>query len=280
MPAPDSYIYDGALQAERHRLRLLERDTNARRAAALEGALPAVVESILDVGCGTGALGLDFKSRFPRSRLIGLDVNSAILRRAKESWEHDPSLAFVNADAFHLPLRSHTFDLVACQYLLQHVPRPAEVLSEMRRVAKPGARLASFDWDDGVNFTFPPMPQQLQSLFAAKTELVRLKGGDRHIGRKLHSLATAAGWVNVQVRVIPDVWEGPADRREQLAGTELSLRQIKGQLLSHGLITEQDFEAAILLLYDFFCGDVFSVVFYFAAFADNEYIRHSPSACA
>jgi hypothetical protein len=114
------------------------------------------------------------------------------------------------------------------------------------------------------------MPPQLDRLFAAKVNLVRSKGGDRFIGRKLYHLVSSAGWTSVEVRIIHDIWQGPADRRAQLRGTELSMREIKPQLLAQGHLSEDDFAAGVRQLYEYFCGDVFSVVFYFAAFASNN----------
>jgi SAM-dependent methyltransferase len=263
------YIYNGSKQIEKERLRLLDKGTSILRSAALEGILPSNVNTILDVGCGSGSIGFDLIRRFPTAKLAGLDIDIAILSEATLRVPAGAVTYFAQGDAFALPFRAGSFDLVSCQYLLQHLPHPVNALCEIRRVTEPGGMLLVFEWDDGVNFSFPPMPALVQRLFAAKIALIHSKGGDRYIGRKLHQLIGFAGWKDVRMRIIHDIWEGPADRRAQLRGAELSMREIKPQLIANGLISHDDFENAIRQLYDYYCGDVLSVVFYFAAFATN-----------
>ena len=269
MPDTSRYIYDGSKEIEKERLRLLERGTSLLRAAALEGIIPPNVHAILDVGCGSGALGFDLVRRFSSAGLAGIDIDLAILREARRRAPADAIVHLAQGNALVLPFRTGWFGLVACQYLLQHLPDPVNALREMRRVTDPHGMLLVFEWDDGVNFSFPPVPALLERLFAAKIALIHSKGGDRYIGRKLHSLMDSAGWRDIHVRIIHDIWEGPADRKEQLRGTELSMREIEPQLVAHGLISHDDFEAAIDQLYEYYCGDILSVVPYFAASGTN-----------
>jgi hypothetical protein len=49
----------------------------------------------------------------------------------------------------------------------------------------------------------------------------------------------------------------------------LSLLELKQQLISEELVSETEFELALEQLFDFYCGDIFSVVFFFAAYAKN-----------
>lgn len=46
------------------------------------------------------------------------------------------------ADLHELPVEDHSFDLVLCTEVLEHVAEPAVVLAELRRVLAPGGRLA------------------------------------------------------------------------------------------------------------------------------------------
>jgi hypothetical protein len=80
---------------------------------------------------------------------------------------------------------------------------------------------------------------------------------------------SAAGWREINVELVHDIWQGAEDRSEALKGTELSLLELRSQILNAGFVSEAEFDLALDQLYDFYCGDIFSVVFFFAAYARN-----------
>lgn len=264
-----SYVYDPKSGCERTRLQVREKKTKSRRAVALEGVEFKRISRILDVGCGTGVVGFDLLGIAPSAHLVGLDLENSILHTARENTPLEGSCSFVAGDAYNLPFGQGCFDLVACQYLLQHLEKPVRALEEMRRVARQGAQAVVFEYDDGADFSYPPIPAELEALFQAKVALIERRGGDRRIGRKLYHLLQSAGWIDVEVKINYDVWQGPADRREALESTDLSFSQLRDRLVGEGLISDEDFEAGLEQLYSYYQGDVFSVAFFFSAFATN-----------
>jgi SAM-dependent methyltransferase len=87
----------------------------------------------LDLGCGHGGYARTL-ARSVRS-MVGLDF------RAPELEPQDPAhLSFVRSDALQTPFRDESFDLVICSSLIEHVSRPADLLSEIARVLAPGGR--------------------------------------------------------------------------------------------------------------------------------------------
>jgi SAM-dependent methyltransferase len=235
----------------------------------LEGVAFEGIRSILDVGCGTGVVGFDLLTLIPAARLVGLDIEPSVLRVAARNMPGGRSGGFVAGDVFTLPFRRTSFDLVACQYVLQHLGHPVAALEEMRRICRPGGRAIVFEYDDRTGFSYPPPPEELQALFRAKVALIERRGGDRSIGRKLYHLLRSAGWTGIDVKIVPDVWQGPADRRSALDSAYLSFTQLKPQLIAEGLISEQTYRIGLEQLYDYYQGEVFSVIFFFAAFAEN-----------
>jgi len=264
-----SHVYDPKSDCERARTREREKQTKTQRAAALEGVNLDGFHRILDVGCGTGVVGFDLLRLLPGAQLVGLDIEPSILRVAKGNMPDGGSGSFVAGDAFKLPFRGASFDLVACQYVLQHLNQPAEALEEMRRICRPGGRTIIFEYDDRTGFSYPPPPEELQELFGAKIALIERRGGDRSIGRKLYHLLRSAGWIDIEVKIVPDIWQGPAERKSALDSACLSFTQLKPRLIAEGLISEQAFSFGIEQLYDYYQGEVFSVIFFFAAFAEN-----------
>ncbi len=269
MASQQSYVYDPTSDCERARIRAREKQTKTQRAAALEDADFAGSERILDVGCGTGVVGFDLLKLLPSAQLVGLDIEPSILQVAGGYVPDGRSASFVAGDVFTLPFCWAPFDLVACQYMLQHLSQPAKALEEMRRVCRPGGQAIIFEYDDRTSFSYPPPPSELQALFQAKIALIERKGGDRSIGRKLYHLLRSAGWTDIDVKIVPDVWQGPAERKSALDSAYLSFTQLRPKLLAENLISEETFLAGLEQLYDYYQGEIFSVVFFFAAFAVN-----------
>lgn len=96
-------------------------------------------KTVLDVGCGSG---LFFKEVAAQADLvIGVDVSRKLLLKAKEQGSAFSNVAVLQADADHLPFRDELFGAVFAFTVLQNVPKPAETLNELKRVAKKGDKI-------------------------------------------------------------------------------------------------------------------------------------------
>jgi 2-polyprenyl-3-methyl-5-hydroxy-6-metoxy-1,4-benzoquinol methylase len=91
---------------------------------------------LLDVGCGTGAmLGAAAARGFG---VAGVDISDVAIGQARRVAPHAELHVGV---AESLPFADGTYDVVSCVGSLEHVADPAQAVSEMARVAKPGAQL-------------------------------------------------------------------------------------------------------------------------------------------
>jgi ubiquinone/menaquinone biosynthesis C-methylase UbiE len=265
-----SYLYDPKSTCELARTSEREKKTKTQRASALEDVKFEGVSKILDVGCGTGVVGIDLLNSIPSAQiLIGLDLEASVLRVAKERIPNGRHGNFIAGNIYDLPFVQSTFDLVVCQYVLEHLSQPVKALFEMRRVSRSGGQAVIFEFDDRTGFSYPPAPNELQELFQAKIELIERKGGDRSIGRKLYHLLRLAGWTEIEVKIIPDIWQGAADRKDALESANLSFTQLKPQLIAENLISEKSFDTGLNQMYDYYQSEMLSVLFFFAAFAKN-----------
>lgn len=270
MVVKSSYVYDPKSDCEIARTVEREKKTKKQRAVALDGVKFEGISKILDVGCGTGVVGIDLLNLIPSAQLLFcLDIEPSVLRVAREKIPNGKEGSFIAGNAYDLPFSQKSFDLVACQYVLQHLSQPVKALAEMRRVSRIGGQAIIFEFDDRTGFSYPPAPKELQELFQAKIELIERRGGDRSIGRKLYHLLRLAGWADIEVKIIPDIWQGAADRKNALESAYLSFTQLKPKLIVENLISEETFDTGLNQLYDYYQSEVFSVLFFFAAFAKN-----------
>jgi SAM-dependent methyltransferase len=98
-------------------------------------------ETVLDVGCGTGALAHAIAPLV--GRVTGVDGDEAILEAARDGAP--ANCVFVIGDAMDLPFEYGSFDIVGCLRVLHHVRRPELVVSEMARVTRPGGTILVAD---------------------------------------------------------------------------------------------------------------------------------------
>lgn len=94
------------------------------------------VERALDLGCGDGRL----TSELDASELIAADVSAVALERARARLP-DACLVELEPDGV-LPFGDSGFDLVLCAETIEHVRDVQLLLSEIRRVLRPGGTLA------------------------------------------------------------------------------------------------------------------------------------------
>ena len=93
-------------------------------------------ERALDLGCGVGRSA----ELLDAGELVLADVSPVALRRAAERVPEARAVE-LEPDA-PLPLDDNDFDLVLCTDVLEHVRDVQLLLSEARRVLRPGGRLA------------------------------------------------------------------------------------------------------------------------------------------
>lgn len=101
-------------------------------------ALPAQVDSVLDVGCGTAVNLAHVADLLGARRAVGVEPNPNTVEALRTRHSDDSRLSFHTASAHHLPFDTESFDLVICWSVLHWVGRDnyLQALGELIRVAK------------------------------------------------------------------------------------------------------------------------------------------------
>jgi len=93
----------------------------------------------IDLGSGTGYFTRALASRYPQANGLAVDIAEGMLRHAREQGG---AQYFIGGDAERLPLRDGACDLLFSSLALQWCADLPAVLSEARRVLRPGGVLA------------------------------------------------------------------------------------------------------------------------------------------
>lgn len=97
---------------------------------------------MLELGCGPGAM---WKTTLPRVkegwRLTLTDFSPGMAKEASAIADPLDRFSCASVDAQHIPFPDESFDVVLANHMLYHVPDKSRVLSEIRRVLRPGGKL-------------------------------------------------------------------------------------------------------------------------------------------
>ena len=91
---------------------------------------------VLDLGSGTGRVSSALKRRYPRARVIALDIAAGMLREARRHRRPWRRFDLVCGDALRLPLKDGSIDIVLSNLMLQWCEPLAAALAETRRVLR------------------------------------------------------------------------------------------------------------------------------------------------
>ena len=96
------------------------------------------LQTLLDVGCGTGPMIELLLKEFPDKRCTGIDLTLRMIEAAQAKNLADAS--FLVGDSEHLPFEAGAFDVVICTNSFHHDPNPQAFMQEAARVLKDGGR--------------------------------------------------------------------------------------------------------------------------------------------
>mgnify|MGYP000532149172 CR=1 FL=1 len=190
--------------------------------------------ALLEVGCGVGAQTEILLRHFPELHVTGVDASPENLAKAKENLARVPwaqaRYDLQLQDAARMDFPAEHFDSAFLCWILEHVADPMLVLSEVRRVLRPGSPIVVTEVQNATFFLDPYSPNTLAYWMAFNDHQLEL-GGDPFVGAKLGNLLQAVGYrdIQVDVRSIHLDNRSPGERAEFLRyWTELLFSGAKG----------------------------------------------------
>lgn len=121
------------------------------------------VDTVCDVACGAGHLGLSFAGK--ASRIVAVDLAPNMLASALlMASEKQVALETYNAPAEALPLPNGEFDLTASRLAPHHFTDVHAAIREMARVTRIGGRVSVIDMEGNQNAVFDEFNHRLELL--------------------------------------------------------------------------------------------------------------------
>lgn len=172
---------------------------------------------VLEAGCGVGAQTITLAKNSPKACITSVDISEASIAEAKKRGESEgvSNVCFQQGDIFNLSFEPESFDHVFVCFVLEHLSKPVEALSVLKKFIRPGGTITVIEGDHGSTYFYP------DSLYAhraiqCQVELQKRAGGNANIGRELFPLLNSAGFD--RVRVSPRMVYVDASRPELVEG--------------------------------------------------------------
>lgn len=199
-------------------------------------------QRLLEVGSGVGAQTEILLRRFPDLQATCVDLSQAQIDAAREHLSRMPWLegryALQQADATDLPFEPRSFDSAFLCWVLEHVPSPARVLSEVRRVLSPGSTVYVTEVMN-ASFLLDPYSPNVWRYWMAFNDFQIESGGDPFVGAKLGNLLLAGGYRDVTTEIKTFHFDNrePARRKTMIGFWAELLLSAAEPLLAAGKVT-------------------------------------------
>ncbi|MEK3792664.1 demethylmenaquinone methyltransferase [Paenibacillus sp. FSL R7-0204] len=105
-------------------------------------------DSAVDLCCGTCDWSIALADASETGNVMGLDFSAGMLevgRRKVEARGLQDRISLIQGNAMELPFGDNSFDYATIGFGLRNVPDPVQVLSEMKRVVKPGGMVVCLE---------------------------------------------------------------------------------------------------------------------------------------
>lgn len=189
--------------------------------------------SVLDVGCGSGAITRGIAKY--AGRVVGIDRSEELIQLANEH-NTEQNLSFIVGDIMtYAP--AEKFDIITTARTLQWMAGPEDVIRQLITLLKPGGLLCVLDYNHTAISWEPAVPASMQHFYDAFLQWRADAGMDNAIGDHVAALMANCGGVDIVVQ----------DQHEFVAKGQLNMEIWKkvaetrgNQLVSDGYVTEEE----------------------------------------
>ena len=197
---------------------------------------------VLDFGCGPGTISAGLARAIDPGELHGVDMEASQIDLARDvarAYGQD-NAKFHVGDVTALDFEDDFFDVAHCHNVLMHVPETQAVLTEVKRVLKPGGILACREMICESSFSNPDFGV-LNKAWGMFADLLEADDGHSQMGKDMKASILEAGFENIRITGSFDLYDSPQDREfiYQLANMWFLSPEITEAAIKYGAATEK-----------------------------------------
>ena len=201
--------------------------------------------SVLDVGCGTGAISKGIAELVgPTGKVVGIDNTQDFIDTGKRNYAEVKNLELIHADIFQYS-SLEKFDLVVSARTLQWLSKPNEAISKMISFLKPKGILSVLDYIHEDIEWKPEIPESMDSFYKCWLKWRSDNGMNNRMAECLAIIFNEYGLRNIEVRESNETYVKDQDNFEDKLGIWVKVASSK-QLVEEQYVTEELRQKAIL----------------------------------
>jgi ubiquinone/menaquinone biosynthesis C-methylase UbiE len=196
--------------------------------------------SVLELGSGPGFITEQLVALVPTSSITCVEIDRTLQDQAAQRLHPKAAqrVRLVHGSVMDTQLPSAQFDFAYARLVFQHLADPLGAANEIWRVLKPGAKLVIYDIDDAIFGLFQPALPEFAPVLEAFGQGQAARSGNRHIGRELWHILTAAGFRHIEVEAVAT---HSAERGVEPFLLNIAPERMRS-LVERGLLSAQDLE--------------------------------------
>jgi len=154
--------------------------------------------SVLDIGCGTGAISKDIaKIVGSKGQVVGIDNTELIITRGSKTYKNIKNLKLIHCDLFEYE-SEEKYDLIIAARVLQWLSNPKEALLKIKSMLKPEGQISILDYNhDGLEWN-PEPPKSMFQFYQAFLKWRNDAGMNNQIAIDLPRLLEEAGFRSIE----------------------------------------------------------------------------------
>ena len=200
---------------------------------------------VLDFGCGPGTLSVGLAKAVEPGEMHGIDMEESqieLARAAASAGGHD-NATFHVGNALELPFEDDYFDVAHCHTVLMHVPDTQSLLSEVKRVLKPGGIVSSRELI-GRSCFLEPNREEFDNAWSIFLRLLTANGGHPEMGKELKLAFLSAGFTDIHQTLSFDHFGSDEDIAflHGFIGGWFFMPEVVAAAIQYGLATQQLFD--------------------------------------
>lgn len=159
--------------------------------------------SVLDVGCGTGAVCLAIADRLgPQGRCSGVDISAPMIAMARErALAAGKAIDFLVGDAQQQRFAPDSFDHIVSRFGVMFFENPVRAFGNLRQALRAGGSLHAITWRSAAENAFMTTAERAASPLL--TLPARVEGGPGQFAfadaDRVMDILDESGWGNVEI---------------------------------------------------------------------------------